>query len=298
MGATEKMWRVALLITLLAVAARSLELENPDQGFVDEDYDAVVIEVEDSRRGRQLADLPFADVTDVGVVVPTLRQLSLSPVLATPREIPCLKKDTDLGRCMSLKSCYPYFKIHDFKAEDTWVMGLYDTCSYKSARGRQVFGVCCNNTVPEVLPEEPKNEETKVDEDPVEGLGARSTCGFRSVRPQGVTLYNQSPNVSPFFCIAQAKPYIVNGVTAIAHEFPFMAALMNPQRQFCGGSLIDDHHILTAAHCVAHMSKYDVQHLRVRLGDHNIRDGVNDGTTVEKKVKRVIRHKGFSSSTL
>merc|ERR1712130_746655 len=85
MGATEKMWRVALLITLLAVAARSLELENPDQGFVDEDYNAVVIEVEDSRRGRQLADLPFADVTDVGVVVPTLRQLSLSPVLDPTR---------------------------------------------------------------------------------------------------------------------------------------------------------------------------------------------------------------------
>ena len=46
------------------------------------------------------------------------------------------------------------------------------------------------------------------------------------------------------------------------------------------------------------MSKYDVQNLRVRLGDHNIRDGVNDGITVEKRVKRVIRHKGFSSSTL
>ena len=46
------------------------------------------------------------------------------------------------------------------------------------------------------------------------------------------------------------------------------------------------------------MSKYDVQNLRVRLGDHNIKDGVNDGITVEKRVKRVIRHKGFSSSTL
>lgn len=77
-----------------------------------------------------------------------------------------------------------------------------------------------------------------------------------------------------------------------------MAALMNRNRQFCGGSLIDDNHILTAAHCVAHMSKYDVQNLRVRLGDHNIKDGVNDGITVEKRVKRVIRHKGFSSSTL
>ena len=45
--------------------------------------------------------------------------------------------------------------------------------------------------------------------------------------------------------------YIVNGFEAVPHEYPFMAALMNRGRQFCGGSLIDDNHILTAAHCVA-----------------------------------------------
>ena len=87
-----------------------------------------------SRRGRQLqVQLPFAEV-----VSSPLPRLSLSPVLATPREIPCLRKDTGLGKCMSLKTCYPYFKINDFKPEDTWVMGLYDTCSYQSTRGRQV----------------------------------------------------------------------------------------------------------------------------------------------------------------
>merc|ERR1712227_709742 len=79
--------RFALSITLLAVVAGSLELEDPDQGFLDEKLDAVVIEVEESRRGRQLTDLPFADVTDVGVGIPTLRQLSLSPVLATPQSL-------------------------------------------------------------------------------------------------------------------------------------------------------------------------------------------------------------------
>jgi len=301
--ATVEMWRLALSVTVLAVLARAVQVEE-QQGFVDEEYDAVVIEGNghNSRRGRQLqVQLPFAEV-----VSSPLPRLSLSPVLATPREIPCLRKDTGLGKCMSLKTCYPYFKIQDFKPEDTWVMGLYDTCSYQSTRGRQVFGVCCNNTLPEVLPEEPKNEETKVDEDndalvdefPVESQNVRSTCGFRSVRPPQVTLYNQSPNLAPFFYAAQVQPYIVNGETAIPHEFPFMAALMNLNRQFCGGSLIDDNHILTAAHCVAHMSKYDVQNLRVRLGDHNIKDGTSDGTTVEKRVKRVIRHKGFSSSTL
>ena len=151
-----------------------------------------------------------------------------------------------------------------------------------------MFGVCCNNTVPDVLPEEPKNEQAVVDEEneaivddledfPIDGQ-VRRTCGFRSindnllVRPAplpAVTLYNQSPN--PALNLYRAllpTNYIVNGQEAVSHEFPWMvggyfhsgtfshfaylqAALMNLQRQFCGGSLIDENHILTAAHCVA-----------------------------------------------
>merc|ERR1711881_19756 len=232
-------------------------------------------------------------------------QLGLSPLLAPPLDQPCLTKDSGIGKCMSLKACYPYFKIPEFNTLDTWVMGLYDTCSYQSPQGREVFGVCCNNTLPVEIPEEPSvTEDTKVDEEseaiveefPVADA-VRRNCGFRTVRPQ-VTLYNQSPVPAPFlYHQAIAQPYIVNGVEAIPHEYPFMAALMNRHRQFCGGSLIDDNHILTAAHCVAHMSKYDVQNLRVRLGDHNIKTDA-EANHVEKRVKRVIRHKGFSSSTL
>ena len=45
-----------------------------------------------------------------------------------------------IGKCISLKECYPYFKIPEFNTLDTWVMGLYDTCSYQSPQGRQVSG--------------------------------------------------------------------------------------------------------------------------------------------------------------
>jgi len=288
-GAGHNMWRLAFSLSVLS-SVRALTIQS--NGVLDEKNDAVVLEGEISRQARQ-----YSGLNDV-----------LSPLLIPPLGTPCKSKDGTSGQCMSLKSCYPYFKIHDFSTRETWVMGLYDTCSYQSPQGREVFGVCCNNTLPVEIPEEPTDtdtEDTKVDEEseaiveefPVADA-VRRNCGFRSVRPQ-VTLYNQSPVPAPFlYHQAIAQPYIVNGVEAIPHEFPFMAALMNRNRQFCGGSLIDDNHILTAAHCVAHMSKYDVQNLRVRLGDHNIRDGVNDGITVEKRVKRVIRHKGFSSSTL
>lgn len=49
----------------------------------------------------------------------------------------------------------------------------------------------------------------------------------------------------------QEQERIVGGQNADLGEWPWIAALFNTGRQFCGGSLIDDRHILTAAHCVA-----------------------------------------------
>ena len=43
---------------------------------------------------------------------------------------------------------------------------------------------------------------------------------------------------------------IVGGHNTEIGEWPWIVALFNAGRQFCGGSLIDDVHILTAAHCV------------------------------------------------
>merc|ERR1711936_1136790 len=148
---------------------------------------ALVLEGVSSREGRQLRAL-----NDV-----------LSPLLAPPLGTPCQSKDGKSGLCMSLKSCYPYFKISDFDTRDTWVMGLYDTCSYLSPQGREVFGVCCNNTLPAEIPEEPVSssqvdEESNalVDEFPLQDA-VRRNCGYRSIQAPQVTLYNQSPS-SPF----------------------------------------------------------------------------------------------------
>nr|CAH7763072.1 unnamed protein product [Callosobruchus chinensis] len=90
---------------------------------------------------------------------------------------------------------------------------------------------------------------------------------------------------------------IVGGHNADVNEWPWIAALFVGGRQFCGGSLIDNQHILSAAHCVAHMSSWDVARLTVRLGDHNIKTA-SEVRHVEKRVKRVVRHRGFDSRTL
>ncbi|XP_054278589.1 proclotting enzyme-like [Macrosteles quadrilineatus] len=95
----------------------------------------------------------------------------------------------------------------------------------------------------------------------------------------------------------QDQERIVGGQNADPNEWPWIAALFNSGRQFCGGSLIDNTHILTAAHCVAHMTSWDVARLTVRLGDHNIKTN-SEVKHVEKRVKRVVRHRNFDMRTL
>ncbi|KAL7039517.1 hypothetical protein ACKWTF_000008 [Chironomus riparius] len=90
---------------------------------------------------------------------------------------------------------------------------------------------------------------------------------------------------------------IVGGQNADPLEWPWIAVMFSGDRQFCGGSLIDDRHILSAAHCVAHFSSWDVTRLTVRLGDYNIRIPT-EVKHIERKVKRIVRHKGFDSRTL
>ncbi|XP_037092372.1 transmembrane protease serine 9-like isoform X4 [Pollicipes pollicipes] len=90
---------------------------------------------------------------------------------------------------------------------------------------------------------------------------------------------------------------IVGGQEATPGEFPWIAGIFKGRRQFCGGSLIDETHILTAAHCVAHMTSYDVRRLVVRLGDHDI-STPDERSHEEYQVARIIRHKGFSDQTL
>lgn len=93
---------------------------------------------------------------------------------------------------------------------------------------------------------------------------------------------------------------IVGGRPISPHQFKFVAALLTEDyqgrvRQFCGGSVIDEYHILTAAHCVASYTEDDVRRLRVHLGVHNIQ---NTHTKSVHRVDRIIRHISFSQRTL
>jgi len=65
---------------------------------------------------------------------------------------------------------------------------------------------------------------------------------------------------------------IVGGSESAPHKYPWMAALFVDDQWFCGGTLISDEWVLTAAHCADGASE-----MLVMLGAHNVREGAEEG---------------------
>ncbi|KAJ8718947.1 hypothetical protein PYW07_016503 [Mythimna separata] len=59
---------------------------------------------------------------------------------------------------------------------------------------------------------------------------------------------------------------IVGGVETAVNEFPWVARLSYHNKFYCGGSLINDRYVLTAAHCVKAFMWFMI---KVTLGEHN-----------------------------
>ncbi|KAF5281452.1 hypothetical protein FQR65_LT14686 [Abscondita terminalis] len=327
--------------------------------------DTIVIEAASQREGKQLSNLFLPNTQfDVGSV-------PSNPLLSGR----CYTSKKVVGRCMSFRQCYPFFKLPELNNWDGWVLGMYDTCRFYTAQGRQLFGVCCtspdqtsttaavsttkissdnesesvhqanyhqpavwppplpthppHHTIPP-LPTHPPSPSypfphphptpappVQTTHPPYPGYPTHPPLPTHPAYPTHppATLApawppTQKPTTSAPIthvpitdasCGAkngyQDQERIVGGHNADLGEWPWIAGLFNGARQFCGGSLVDNIHILSAAHCVAHMSSWDVARLTVRLGDHNIKTDT-EVKHIEKKVKRVVRHRGFDSRTL
>jgi len=85
---------------------------------------------------------------------------------------------------------------------------------------------------------------------------------------------------------------IVGGVNVPDDERPWMASIQYGGSHFCGGSLIANHWVLTAAHCVEEINGSNMNQLRVRAGVTDL--SRNEGKTA--KVKSVHVHKGYAQT--
>jgi hypothetical protein len=73
--------------------------------------------------------------------------------------------------------------------------------------------------------------------------GTWSYCGLAAIKP----------NIKPEKLSRQMSKRIIGGETAIQNSWPFLVSIritLNKSEHHCGGSLITDQFILTAAHCL------------------------------------------------
>ncbi|XP_023328399.1 apolipoprotein(a) isoform X2 [Eurytemora carolleeae] len=101
-------------------------------------------------------------------------------------------------------------------------------------------------------------------------------------------------------CGAYTKRFqtrIVGGKPADPNEWPWLAALLRPSStgsgQYCGGTLISDTHVLTAAHCVVIFKTEEIQ---VKLGEYDF-NAAGETQDQQYAVQSVIVHQQYNNAT-
>nr|QHB21571.1 venom S1 protease 26 [Platymeris rhadamanthus] len=86
---------------------------------------------------------------------------------------------------------------------------------------------------------------------------------------------------------------IIGGIEADMHEFPLIAALVTPRVMigFCGGTIITEYHVLTAAHCFVPMKGRE---LAVSVGEHDLDRKNETPFTQVIPIARIIEHSKYN----
>ena len=62
---------------------------------------------------------------------------------------------------------------------------------------------------------------------------------------------------------------IINGQETLQNEYPSIVSIRFYSSHLCGGTLLDNTTVLTAAHCLFNRRSYPVNSMKVRAGEHN-----------------------------
>ncbi|NOX92565.1 MAG: trypsin-like serine protease, partial [Gammaproteobacteria bacterium] len=98
--------------------------------------------------------------------------------------------------------------------------------------------------------------------------------------------------------VSGITPRIVGGITANPNDYPWAVALLNASisagfnAQFCGGTLIASHWVLTAAHCVDSFSS--ASEIEVAIGIANL-DNINDADRII--VNNIVVHPDYDANS-
>ncbi|CAK1543364.1 unnamed protein product [Leptosia nina] len=105
-----------------------------------------------------------------------------------------------------------------------------------------------------------------------------------------------TPNPAPCSCGVRKSSRIVGGQDAKPNEFPSMVALVERGSSsiMCGGVIISDKYVLTAAHCIASKSPYN---LAVVVGEHDTSTGSDSPGTRAYRVVKLQTHPYYTEAT-
>ncbi|MFF3606029.1 serine protease [Streptomyces sp. NPDC002463] len=98
--------------------------------------------------------------------------------------------------------------------------------------------------------------------------------------------------------IAAPAQAVVGGREARPHQYPFMVGLVDlaERRVMCGGALIGERYVLTAAHCLTG-SYGDTARVGVLLGDHDLTRGDDSPHAVLATPASFLTHPGYDPAT-
>ncbi|GFG39798.1 hypothetical protein Cfor_01713, partial [Coptotermes formosanus] len=107
-------------------------------------------------------------------------------------------------------------------------------------------------------------------------------------------LYNANSTTTVDVC-KRPGTKIIGGADAGQGDFPYQVSIREngwELRHFCGGSVIDEQHVLTAAHCVQGSGPGDI---KIVAGDVNL--DRSSCTSVRRSVSAIFVHENYSGNT-
>jgi len=108
-----------------------------------------------------------------------------------------------------------------------------------------------------------------------------------------IDVFGVPSNTDSCYCgLAKRTKRIVGGHETEVNEYPWQVGIYNKDDDYpkCGGSVISDQWVLSAAHCTV---KDEVKDLKVLLGDHNTATD-SEPTTVEMEIAEIFEHPSYN----